>query len=270
MTTRIISGAVLILILIAVLILGGFFPWVLTSFVALVAAIGCYEILNNTKIVKNKAVTLLGCLYSVVSIFAYAGYTSKIWSGFNNTFITVIYVILVVFLSLKLHKSMGLPSIAAAIAFPVVLSFAFSTVSSVYLRESGVFYLLLLLNFSSICDCGAYFTGVFFGNKKLCPEISPKKTVEGALGGIVFSLVFSLIFCLCFAKFKAIIPVLALTVPFCIIGMCGDLFASVIKRSVNLKDYGNLIPGHGGILDRFDSILLIAPVLKLCIDGGLF
>ena len=165
---------------------------------------------------------------------------------------------------------MGLPSIAAAIAFPVVLSFAFSTVSSVYLRESGVFYLLLLLNFSSICDCGAYFTGVFFGNKKLCPEISPKKTVEGALGGIVFSLVFSLIFCLCFAKFKAIIPVLALTVPFCIIGMCGDLFASVIKRSVNLKDYGNLIPGHGGILDRFDSILLIAPVLKLCIDGGLF
>jgi len=69
---------------------------------------------------------------------------------------------------------------------------------------------------------------------------------------------------------EAILPLGLATIPFCIVGMFGDLFASVIKRSVDLKDYGKLIPGHGGILDRFDSILLIAPVLSLFVNGGLF
>ena len=125
----------------------------------------------------------------------------------------------------------------------------------------------MLLNFSSICDMGAYFVGVTCGKHKLCPEISPKKTVEGALGGILSSIIISFILTLIFSINKAYV-LIPLTVLFCIIGMLGDLFASVIKRSVGLKDYGNLIPGHGGILDRFDSILLIAPVLYIFIEFG--
>ena len=113
---------------------------------------------------------------------------------------------------------------------------------------------------------GAYFVGVTCGKHKLCPNISPKKTVEGAIGGVVSSIVVTVILSLCFSK-SLILPIV-LTIPFCILGMVGDLFASAIKRSVNLKDYGNLIPGHGGILDRVDSIIMIAPLLYMCITLG--
>ena len=83
---------------------------------------------------------------------------------------------------------------------------------------------------------------------------------------MVSSIVVTVILSLCFKK--ALVLPIVLTIPFCILGMVGDLFASAIKRSVNLKDYGNLIPGHGGILDRVDSIIMIAPLLYLCITLG--
>lgn len=270
MLTRIISGAVLILVVGGMLVLGSFYPPVLAAFIAIIAAIGCYEILNNTGIVKQKAATFGACVYSVLSVTAHLGYTQKLWTALNPAFFTVLFVVFVAFVALKYNKEFGLAQIGAAVAFPVIISYAFSCIASLYFMESGVFYLLLLLNFSSVCDTGAYFTGVLLGKHKLCPNISPKKTVEGAVGGIVWSLVCSLILCLAFGKSNILIYMLIATVPFCIVGMCGDLFASVIKRSVNLKDYGKLIPGHGGILDRFDSILLIAPVLSLFVNGGIF
>ena len=130
-----------------------------------------------------------------------------------------------------------------------------------HFSKTGIYYLLLLINFSSVCDTGAYFIGSFFGKHKLCPEISPKKTVEGAIGGIGSSLIVSVILALCFGNKGHLVVTLIATVLLCIVGIMGDLFASTIKRSVGLKDYSNLIPGHGGILDRFDSMLLIAPVL---------
>jgi phosphatidate cytidylyltransferase len=108
---------------------------------------------------------------------------------------------------------------------------------------------------------GAYFVGVSLGKTKLCPEISPKKTVEGALGGIISSVIVSLVITLCFSKFDKILPVMLLTIPLCVVGIAGDLFASIIKRKVGIKDYGNLIPGHGGILDRVDSVLFISPLV---------
>lgn len=116
---------------------------------------------------------------------------------------------------------------------------------------------------------GAYFVGVTCGKHKLCPEISPKKTVEGLLGGFASSLLVAVILCLSFGFNDRLVKTLLLTVPFCTVGVCGDLFASVIKRTVGIKDYGRLIPGHGGVLDRVDSILLIAPLLWLCVEAGL-
>ena len=152
---------------------------------------------------------------------------------------------------------------------PAVLAFGFSCIGGVINHRDGLYYLLLTLNFSSVCDMGAYFVGSACGKHKLCPEISPKKTVEGAVGGIVSSIVVSVIILLCFGRAAELPLLLLLTIPFCILGMFGDLFASAIKRSVGLKDYSHLIPGHGGILDRFDSILLIAPVMYLCVMRGI-
>ena len=154
-------------------------------------------------------------------------------------------------------------------AVPIMLGYAFSTLGLIISASDGIYYLLLLLNFSSVCDMGAYFVGVTWGKHKLCPEISPKKTVEGALGGILSSLVFTVIISLCFGMSGKLLVALVLTVPMCIAGMLGDLFASSIKRATGIKDYGTLIPGHGGILDRVDSILMIAPVLYLLMSVGI-
>ena len=150
----------------------------------------------------------------------------------------------------------------------MILVMTFSCLGAIRNSNNGLFYLLLLLNFSSICDMGAYFVGVTCGKHKLCPEISPKKTVEGAVGGLAVSLIFSIVIVLLFKMNDKFVSTLIFTVPLSIVGILGDLFASIIKRNADIKDYGALIPGHGGILDRFDSILLIAPVLYLLISLG--
>ncbi len=270
MLTRIISGAALILVVGGMFVLGSFFPIALAAFIALITAIGVYEILNNTGIIKKKTASIGGAVFSFVNVFALLSYTEKLWSGLNPVFFTVLYAVFIVGVALRYNKEFGLSSIAAALSFPIIISYAFSTIAALYSRENGLLYLLLLINFSSVCDTGAYFTGVLIGKHKLCPNISPKKTIEGAVGGVVWSIICSVILCFLFKKTDVMLTLCLATVPFCIVGMFGDLFASVIKRSVNLKDYGRLIPGHGGILDRFDSILLIAPVLSLFVNGGLF
>ena len=270
MLTRIISGAAMILIVGGILALGYFYPVVLVSFIAIICAIGCYEILNNTGIAKKKTVTIGALVYGFLSVFVNCGYIKIADYSVKSEVLTVLFALFIVVCALSFHKSMDMGAIGAAFAFPVMISYAFSSLVLLYSGKSGVFFLLLLLNFSSVCDTGAYFTGVLLGKHKLCPEISPKKTVEGAVGGILFSLICTVILCFVFNRVSDLIILLILTVVFCIIGMCGDLFASVLKRSVGIKDYGKLIPGHGGILDRFDSILLIAPVMYLFISGGVF
>lgn len=109
-------------------------------------------------------------------------------------------------------------------------------------------------------DICAYFSGVFLGKHKLCPVISPKKTWEGAVGGVLGSVILSGLFGLIFIR-PLLIHCLIIGFAGSIISMFGDLTASVFKRKMGIKDYGNLIPGHGGILDRFDSVLFTGPVV---------
>ncbi len=123
-------------------------------------------------------------------------------------------------------------------------------------------------------DTMAYFAGYFFGKTKLAPKLSPKKTREGAVGGLIGSALFANLFLIIYKNIKPIIEntnveyqistqlfiiITIIAVIGSSIGMVGDLFASAIKRQVGIKDYGNIMPGHGGILDRFDSVLLVAP-----------
>lgn len=269
MLTRIISGAALILIVGGILVGGYFFPPLLVGFIAVICAIGCFEILHSTNIVKNKPVVIGASIYGFFSVCFRLSSLIDVSFNFNSIYITALFALFIVICSLYYHKDMNIGAIGSSFAFPVMISYAFSSLVSLYSGVNGVFLLLMLLNFSSVCDTGAYFIGVLFGKHKLCPNISPKKTIEGAVGGISLSLICTIILAFAFDKTEKILVLLILTVVFCVIGMCGDLFASVIKRSVGIKDYGKLIPGHGGILDRFDSILLIAPILNLCVIGGI-
>ncbi len=274
MKTRIISGIVMAVI-VAVLLTIGFLwqPFVITLAVALIAAGAVYELLHNAAGIKSKPAWIGGCVFTALFVILKGLPTPNNDFGFGylifplkEEMLALAYFLFAVIMILKCNKEFNLGQIVSLFALPLPYAYAFSCLSGVINEAYGLYYLLLLLNFSSVCDMGAYFVGVTLGKHKLCPNLSPKKTVEGAIGGITSSVIVTLIISLCFSK-SLVIP-MVLTIPFCILGMIGDLFASAIKRAVGLKDYSNLIPGHGGILDRVDSIIMIAPFLYFAITIG--
>ena len=263
MKTRIISGIVMGVIVAAVLVVGYLWaPIVITLAVAALAAGAVYELLHNAAGIKSKAVIISACVYAALAI---VGGAFLHFEGVVTA--TVLYCVYAVVMVLVNHKELDLGKIAVVYALPVPFAVAFYFLQCIINAHDGIYYLLLLFNFACICDMGAYFVGVTMGKHKLCPEISPKKTVEGAIGGIVSSVIITLVISLLFKKFS--IAVLILTIPLCVLGMIGDLFASAIKRSVGLKDYSNLIPGHGGIMDRLDSIIMIAPTMFVLVGWGI-
>ncbi len=263
MKTRIISGTVLVFIAAAVLTLNNFFP--ITAVVAIMFLSTCavYEVLHNTALVTKKTLVLLACLFAAVMPLVYNFGIIKVEVAI------LIYIVLLVLFVLKEHKNVNAYAFCATVTFPIILSYAFFSLVKIINHSSGygLFMLLLILNFSCISDCGAYFVGSAIGKHKLAPVLSPKKTIEGAIGGILSSAIVSVIIVFAFNNLStqsvSMLKILLITPVFSVLGMIGDIFASFIKRSCNIKDYSNLIPGHGGIMDRFDSILLIAPVFAL-------
>ena len=143
---------------------------------------------------------------------------------------------------------------------------AYSFASFLRMDNDGVDRVWLLLPFvlSFSCDSGAYLAGRAFGRHKLAPVVSPHKTVEGAIGGLLGNVVGGLVFALV-TRNGAYIPVTALSIVCGVISQLGDLSFSLIKRQYGIKDYGHVFLAHGGVLDRFDSVLFVAPVVEFAL-----
>lgn len=142
----------------------------------------------------------------------------------------------------------------------VYLVVGFSSFALVRLSEDGLVKVLLVLFMIWATDSGAYFTGKAIGKTKLWPSISPNKTIEGAIGGIISSIVLGIVYVL-IEPVLPILEVLVLAVVVSVVGQLGDLVQSAYKRQYNVKDSGHLLPGHGGILDRFDSMIAVFTVI---------
>lgn len=251
MLTRIISAAVLILVSAAVVFVSLWYslPIALVIFLSILNAFACYELLKNTGISKSRVTVVSAVVYGASALFIYT-YLPRF-----SLYAALIFGLVAVIA--EKAKEQSYKALVFSAVMPVLISYCFNCL--VTLLGFGLPHILLLLNFSSICDSGAYFVGVTIGKHKLCPKISPKKTVEGAVGGIVFSLIGTAVIVRAFSL-PSLGLMLLITPVLCVASMCGDLGASLIKRRVGIKDYGKIIPGHGGIMDRFDSILLIAPI----------
>ena len=145
----------------------------------------------------------------------------------------------------------------------------FSAISVIRYMPNGQYFYLIIFISSWTCDTFAYFAGRLLGRHKLIPQISPKKTVEGAIGGVVFSVVgLTIYYFILFYAFGIEITywkILIIAIILSIVSQIGDLIASCVKRQYNVKDYGNIFKGHGGVLDRFDSVMLVAPTLYILI-----
>ncbi|WP_141201597.1 phosphatidate cytidylyltransferase [Paludifilum halophilum] len=143
------------------------------------------------------------------------------------------------------------------------IGYGFSYMIQARMIVDGFIWSLLALVVTWVNDTGAYFTGKRWGKRKLWPSVSPNKTVEGSLGGIFLSVLVSGLFGLLYPELGVFSTVLFIGFLVSVVGQVGDLVESALKRTTGVKDSGSLLPGHGGILDRFDSLLLVFPVLYL-------
>lgn len=177
------------------------------------------------------------------------------------------------------HKKLPFDKLAVMVTVTSLITFSITCLVSLKNMSEvhGICYVVMALMAAWIPDAGAYFVGTACGKHKLCPDISPKKTVEGAVGGLVVTALVFVLFGIgykyCMHTFKEIdfdVNYAALAVIMLIaavISMVGDLSASLLKREYNIKDYGKLLPGHGGVVDRFDSVFFVLPYIMLVFNA---
>lgn len=260
MKTRIIAAAVALPLFLIVLLVP--VTWPTLILVSGMCAIGAMELLKTTGLVKNIRLVIYAMLSSVV-ICVWGWLGCPAWLGFGWL---LVFFLLLAFELLASHAKLPFQAIACTAFAGLVMPMLLSALLRIRCMENGAFFVLMPLVLAFVADSGAYFAGRFFGRHKLAPIISPKKTVEGAVGGVICTVVFVLLYGLVLQlAFQFDVNYLAGIVYGLLgstISIVGDLTYSVIKRQVGIKDYGNVLPGHGGILDRFDSMSLVAPLTE--------
>ena len=181
------------------------------------------------------------------------------------------YLLYLAAVAVLAHGQISYSSVAAVFMSISYVVVSFTALGLLRYMENGVFFFELVFIGAWVSDAMAYFTGRLFGKHKLCPEISPKKTVEGSIGGIIFDVLACLLYGFIVEFFFPTLDANYLVLGVCglvlsVVSQMGDLWASLIKRERGVKDYSRILPGHGGILDRFDSCLPICAVLLvICI-----
>ena len=262
--TRVASGAVLMVILLGCTIFG---DWLFGLMLLAISLIGLYELYRLEHIEKTglfAAAVICTVLYDIGVYMACSGLLIMI--------ILPIVMIVLQFIILSMIYVLTYPKFQAKQVMLAMFSFFYVPVmiSCLFILrniEAGKFLIWLVFIASWGCDTGAYCSGMLLGKHKLAPVLSPKKSVEGAIGGVVASVILGLIYMAIFGSHMTEVfsnPMLAVAV-ICAVGAIlsqfGDLTASAIKRNYEIKDYGTLIPGHGGIMDRFDSVIFVSPVI---------
>lgn len=251
--TRLISGIVLVIIALATIISGS---WILFFTLLAVSLIGMRELYKVMK-VSDEHVTVLELVGYLGAVLYYIAMKADF--GNYGTMAIIISMILILFVYVfgypKYHAEQVMAAFFGVVYVAVMLSFIYLTRS----LPDGKFLVWLIFLCSWGCDTCAYCVGMLIGKHKMAPVLSPKKSIEGAVGGVAGAALLGVIYA---AATQGKMAEYALICAFgALISMVGDLAASAIKRNQNIKDYGKLIPGHGGILDRFDSVIITAPVI---------
>jgi phosphatidate cytidylyltransferase len=255
--TRLLSGIVLVVLAIALILAGGD---ILLAAAGVISLIGMFELYRVFQMEK----TVLG----------FAGYLAAIiyFLNIKLTFIEDPMLLLIGFMTLlmfvfvfaypKFHTSQVMATFFGFFYVAVMLSYVYH----IRMLAHGLYLAFLIFLCSWGCDTCAYCVGKLLGKHKMSPKLSPKKSIEGAVGGVVGAALLTALYCYIFRTqmeldATGILVVSVISAVAALISMVGDLTASAIKRNYEIKDYGHLIPGHGGILDRFDSMIITAPII---------
>lgn len=253
---RLISGIILILIALITGLTGGYLFY---GTVLCISLIGLNELYRIEEI-HNKLPGYLGYLFTNI-------YFIVIHSGITDHMMPLLLVFLIALMAAYVFSFPEYKSSQITVAF---FGFFYVSVMMSYLLltrmlPTGIFTLWLVFFSSWGSDTCAYCVGMLFGKRKMAPILSPKKSIEGAVGGVVGAALLGAIYAVAVNHFSSLEVSVLVYALICAIGslvaMVGDLAASAIKRNYEIKDYSRLIPGHGGILDRFDSVIFVAPVI---------
>lgn len=249
---------------------------VLEIAIAALCVLATYEVLGSTKLVHNRLELLL-CM--LVALGLAVGHVTVLPVCLSAVVQGLVFVMLVgsFAIELKFHDSMNVSQVAWGFFGALVVPYLMLSLLRIYQMDfqpildtdfrAGQFIVLLPLLAAWGADTCALFSGMFFGKHKLAPVVSPKKTVEGAVGGVIGGAVLVMLAALLMNVFLDLdMPLWSAAVlgaVGAVLGEIGDLSFSVIKRQTGIKDYGHIFPGHGGVLDRFDSVLFVAPFAEI-------
>ena len=270
MKTRTITSVFILLVTVPIILLSKYiiYPIALSA----LAVMATYEILRALGVEKNWYLSIPA--YILAGVFPFASYFVTDQSTFTYllTIAALIYIYMIYIMGVSVFSKgqtsfKTISEVLLSVTY-VVVSFTSLSMIRYIDKEIGLYKLILVFIVSWVCDAMAYVVGSLFGKHKLIPEISPKKTVEGAIGGVVSAIaaymLYGLILDLAIPSIKVNYIVLAVFgLVLAVVSQLGDLIASLIKRECGIKDYGRIFPGHGGVMDRFDSILSIATVLMI-------
>lgn len=263
MKQRILSGAVLVLFCAAIIVFNTSFPLALNFAVAVISFIAMHEILKAMGLEKKWFLSLPSLAAAAVIPFC---------EGDLQLLVYCLFTALVFTAMVLYHRETTFKEVGVLYSMVVLIPSGLQCLVSLrgLSGEHGMYYVLVAVFSAWVADAGAYFAGTFFGRHKLCPEISPKKTVEGAVGGLVLNVAVIMLSGVLLSQYFGSEGMQVHYLPLFLIGffgspisILGDLSFSLIKRSCHIKDFGQVIPGHGGILDRFDSVIFTAPFVYL-------
>ena len=261
MKTRILAAVIALPLFLAVLLVPTTLPTAIL--LAGMCAIAAWELLHTTKLTSNLRLIVYAMLSgAVISFWGWLGCPAWLGLGWALVFFLALAGEL-----LAAHAKLQFSEIAATAFAGLLVPLLLSALVRIRCMDDGVYLIILPLVLAFTADSGAYFAGRAFGRHKLAPVISPKKTVEGAIGGVLSTMLFVMLYGMVLQlafDFTVHYPLgLLYGLVGSVVSIVGDLTFSVIKRQVGIKDYGNVLPGHGGVLDRFDSMVAVAPVTEL-------
>lgn len=255
MKQRLITGLIAAVVFITALFLGSF---TFIFIVLAMALVGLYEF-NRMNTIRFTSTTSLMSLIAVLVIATPFTYFNVTMPAVDST---IWFFMLVLFSITVLSKNKAtLDQIALTFIGTIYVGIGFAKMIEVRLIDDGLIWSLLAFCAIWASDTGAYFAGRAFGKHKLWPAISPNKTIEGAIGGIISSIAVGGVFSLIFSDVVSLATGLAIGLVSAVAGQMGDLIQSAYKRIRGIKDIGKLLPGHGGILDRCDSWIIVFPIL---------
>ena len=261
MKTRLITAGVLVPLLFVVVL---WMPEIVTAVIlGAIVAIAAYEMMFVTSLVKHTRLVI----YAMVMAFLVT-----IWSFFGMNYAAgmlglLAFVALLFAEMMRDHVKLNFEMLSVTICAGVLVPFMLASIVQVHTMRLGRYFIMIPFIMAFGPDAGAYFAGRAFGQHKLAPVISPNKTVEGMIGGLLTGMLMMVLYTLILQLGFSMKVNYMYALIYGLVGSLGatfgDLCFSVIKRQTGIKDYGSIFPGHGGVLDRFDSMVVVAPLAEV-------